>query len=600
MGCNTFHKDLIGADIHVVHAFTYANAAARTGATGLLPADIGKVAKQSDNNTFWVLVSDSPVTWSELTNSTSTSTDEKAKVSANDTTPGYLNGKLVVGTNITFTENNDGSNETLTVATTAEINTASNVGAGGVGLFKQKTGVNLEFRNINGSSNKISVALDTPNNEVDIDVVEANLTLNNIGGTLSIAKGGTGQITAALAFGALSPLTTKGDLLGFSTVNARIPIGTNGQVLAADSTQALGLHWITPTAGTVTSVGLTMPSIFSVAGSPVTSSGTLAVTLATESANTVFAGPTTGAAAVPTFRSLVAADIPSLSYVTSVGLSAPAELTVSGSPVTSSGTLTLTKANQSANTVWAGPSSGAAAQPTFRALTANDIPDLSSSLPIDQLAFEDFWHSNDNNLHSEYSFVDVTANGGTAVVPDTISGNDFGGCATISTGTTLNATGRSAVAGFNSVGKIVPGGLRTVIEQRVRIPTLSTAGTSFTIEIGLMNGTASGLPTSGIYFFYTHGTNSGQWRCTSRSASTSTNRDSAVAVVANQWYKLKADVDDSASSVIFYIDGVQIGAAVTTNIPTTAMFPAAVIEKSNTSLTSRSANVDYFAWKVYR
>jgi hypothetical protein len=42
--------------------------------------------------------------------------DVKVKVSANDTTAGFLNGKLVAGTGITFTENNDGGNETLTVA----------------------------------------------------------------------------------------------------------------------------------------------------------------------------------------------------------------------------------------------------------------------------------------------------------------------------------------------------------------------------------------------------------------------------------------------------------------------------------------------------
>lgn len=66
-------------------------------------------------------------------------------------------------------------------------------------------------------------------------------------------------------------------------------------------------------AGTVTSVGLTVPAILSVAGSPVTSSGTLAMTLATETANTVFAGGTSGGAATPTFRALVAADIPNIS-----------------------------------------------------------------------------------------------------------------------------------------------------------------------------------------------------------------------------------------------------------------------------------------------
>lgn len=42
--------------------------------------------------------------------------DEKVKVSANDTTGGYLNGKLVAGTGITLTENNNGGDETLTIA----------------------------------------------------------------------------------------------------------------------------------------------------------------------------------------------------------------------------------------------------------------------------------------------------------------------------------------------------------------------------------------------------------------------------------------------------------------------------------------------------
>ncbi len=69
--------------------------------------------------------------------------------------------------------------------------------------------------------------------------------------------------------------------------------------------------------GTVTSVGLTMPSaVFDVANSPVTGSGTLAVTLDTQTANYVWAGPTTGSAAAPTFRALVAADIPAPAALT--------------------------------------------------------------------------------------------------------------------------------------------------------------------------------------------------------------------------------------------------------------------------------------------
>ena len=78
--------------------------------------------------------------------------------------------------------------------------------------------------------------------------------------------------------------------------------------------------WATPGGGgTVTSVALSLPSIFTVSGSPVTSSGTLTGSLATQSANLVFAGPSSGSAAAPTFRSLVAADIPALSYAPTTG-----------------------------------------------------------------------------------------------------------------------------------------------------------------------------------------------------------------------------------------------------------------------------------------
>jgi hypothetical protein len=45
--------------------------------------------------------------------------------------------------------------------------------------------------------------------------------------------------------GTSSPLTTKGDLWGYNTTNARVPVGTDGQLLKADSTNALGVSWAT-------------------------------------------------------------------------------------------------------------------------------------------------------------------------------------------------------------------------------------------------------------------------------------------------------------------------------------------------------------------
>ena len=49
--------------------------------------------------------------------------------------------------------------------------------------------------------------------------------------------------------GIASPLTTKGDIWGYSTTDARIPVGADGKFLKADSTQALGVKWDTPAGG---------------------------------------------------------------------------------------------------------------------------------------------------------------------------------------------------------------------------------------------------------------------------------------------------------------------------------------------------------------
>jgi hypothetical protein len=49
--------------------------------------------------------------------------------------------------------------------------------------------------------------------------------------------------------GTTSPLTTKGDVWGFSTTNARIPVGADTFVLTADSAQVLGVKWAAATGG---------------------------------------------------------------------------------------------------------------------------------------------------------------------------------------------------------------------------------------------------------------------------------------------------------------------------------------------------------------
>lgn len=60
-----FHNDSALGGIHIVHNWEYADATARTGATGFAAGDVGKVAWQLDNNSFWVLATTAP-TWVSL------------------------------------------------------------------------------------------------------------------------------------------------------------------------------------------------------------------------------------------------------------------------------------------------------------------------------------------------------------------------------------------------------------------------------------------------------------------------------------------------------------------------------------------------------
>ena len=78
----TAHKNMIGLNNHVIHFKDYADAAARTGDSTLVSTDIGKVVRQTNNNTFWILLTIAP-TWLQMA---SPGGAELTKVSSNDTT----------------------------------------------------------------------------------------------------------------------------------------------------------------------------------------------------------------------------------------------------------------------------------------------------------------------------------------------------------------------------------------------------------------------------------------------------------------------------------------------------------------------------------
>jgi hypothetical protein len=59
----------------------------------------------------------------------------------------------------------------------------------------------------------------------------------------------SGGVPAWTTTADVTPLTTKGDLFTFTTVDARIGVGANGTILTADSAEATGMKWAAPASG---------------------------------------------------------------------------------------------------------------------------------------------------------------------------------------------------------------------------------------------------------------------------------------------------------------------------------------------------------------
>ncbi|MBW8685189.1 beta strand repeat-containing protein [Chitinophaga rhizophila] len=149
------------------------------------------------------------------------------------------------------------------------------------------------------------------------------LTTNNIAESVNLYytdararsafSAGTGiNLNAAGVISALntSAIWNASQLRGRNIANTN---PNNNDVLTWDNGSA---SWVprAPTAGTsgsVTSVGLSLPSIFNVTNSPVTSSGTLTATFNNQPQRQVFASPVWGTGA-PSFRALDGNDIPDI------------------------------------------------------------------------------------------------------------------------------------------------------------------------------------------------------------------------------------------------------------------------------------------------
>ncbi|HEU0226731.1 MAG TPA: hypothetical protein VFQ86_03265, partial [Arachidicoccus soli] len=169
----------------------------------------------------------------------------------------------------------------------------------------------------------------------------------------------------------LSILTLFG-LSSFAQVKPKqIAPGTNGQLIIVrsgvaqwDSLKWTDISGVPLNPGTVTSVALSAPmSVFNIGGSPVTTTGTLSLTYKSQTVNTIFAAPS-GASGTPLFRALVPNDIPNL----------PASIITSGTFATAR----LGSGTPSASTYLAGNGTWT----TFPNIPGGTVTSVSATAPL--------------------------------------------------------------------------------------------------------------------------------------------------------------------------------------------------------------------------
>lgn len=151
--------------------------------------------------------------------------EQKSKVSSNDTTAGYLNGKLVAGTGITFTENNDGGNETLTIE-----NGLGTANGAAEFLYIEGASANT-FEQILGSDDPTA---DRSFNFPDDDIAANDVLVGDGAGSLAYLGLATTQILIGDGAGAPTAAALSGDV---TMTNAGVvSIAANAAALGTDTT----------------------------------------------------------------------------------------------------------------------------------------------------------------------------------------------------------------------------------------------------------------------------------------------------------------------------------------------------------------------------
>lgn len=197
---------------------------------------------------------------------------------------------------------------------------------------------------------------------------------------------------------------------------------------------------------------------------------------------------------------------------------------------------------------------------------ANGFVQLSGIGPINPLAvitlWDDFFNTQLGSTGDDNPIIGWNAVGAVNYNPTATASSSHPGIVSLGVS---GVSDNFIVTNSANDAPVVVGGGEITLTWIARHTALSTAGNPYIAYIGFLNAVVG--VTNGIYFSYTHSVNSGNWVVNTTSASVTTSSNSSIAADTD-WHKFVIVVNAAGTSVDFFIDDVQAGSTISTNIPT--------------------------------